>query len=315
MDVDVDVDAATEEDGAANEGETGKTPVAAAASICAPASDTALPLEFVPVLAKLVQGSALPLAALAAEVHRVVCEGVAAPDCVWLSQALLVSEIPKVAERKAWGVLCTETVTHNSTAPECMWLWECSLTANMPSALEKQLKARRTVRRKFSARVKAAHKFVTLAEKGARVAEKTMADAANRVDKVEREVVVALQKKEEAARKLREKEAAKSAAKEKKLAVTAAKQKKQVLTAAEKEAKEKEKLDAKVGRRTYTCVCACVCVCFVRDQSPRMCECLLHPSPHHFTTPHPRRTPSWPRSSAKKRPRPWRGRERRRRRR
>jgi hypothetical protein len=94
-----------------------------AARACAAEEGGALPEAVVPLVARLVQGSRLPLGHLTTEVVTCLTEKLV-PCVEGLSEAALQDKIRVIAERKCFGQRRKGVVIPDDTAVEAVWAWE-----------------------------------------------------------------------------------------------------------------------------------------------------------------------------------------------
>ena len=167
----------------------------------------------IPLLAKLVQDSTLPLAELSQKVYtRLVGESEGASV---LTSELINSTITTVAERKSYGLKGKNTIKNEDVDATALWHWEVSYLPNLPKDVEKSLRLSRTQRNSMAKHIAAIARFIELAAKP-KWNEAHLSSASDRVEKISREAAASRQRlaekaeqkrKQQEAKELREKEA------------------------------------------------------------------------------------------------------------
>ncbi|CAM9518784.1 unnamed protein product, partial [Scytosiphon promiscuus] len=188
-------------------------------------SAVVFPEHLSPLLARVVQGSPLPLSALSKEACELMTE--LTPG---LAEGLTVDQVATkislVAQRKCYGSQPRRAVIPEDTAPEGVWRWEVQLMDLLPADKAGVVKSARSDRTNSGRLVKA---LVRLTE----VMAKSPGDAA-KISK-EEEKVLSFARKEEALRQKASLKEAEAALRE------AAKKEKEGARAEERRAREEEK--------------------------------------------------------------------------
>lgn len=140
-------DEATEEPAASTtEGGEGETEAAVVVPVVSIVGGGEVPEAVVPLLARLIQGSHLPLTQLAEGVLGLLSERLV-PCVESLSLQGVMDKIRLLAERKCYGQKPKAAIVAEDMSPEALWVWELAEITHLPEAgraVVKEVRGERT---------------------------------------------------------------------------------------------------------------------------------------------------------------------------